>query len=582
MINSLQNGKYAITKELGSGGFGITYEAVNSRVGKRVAIKEFFMSEICGRGNDGATVVIPIEANLATFERQKNRFLQEAGRRTRLSHPHIVQVHDCFEENGTAYYVMDYIEGENLAARLSRTGQPMDEAEALKIFEQVLDALEYIHGQEPPLLHLDIKPSNLIIKENDDVVLIDFGASKNVDEDGKVYNSIYLPYTRGFAPREQMEQDIPKIGSWTDFYSLGATLYNLLTNRQPPLPSDIDDDMTEDKHEAMPFPAKVSEQTRKLILLLMSALRSKRPQSVDEIRNLLKQDEDAPKPYKKEEDAPKPKEEDIPTKPMNEEAPTIKAKETAKETEGNKGTTMSVDNVYTKDSSTPPEGETPSDRQQILEFLIAVVVLLCILVAPFVLTKKEKEKEPVAHGYCPDENHPHAIDLGLPSGVKWSCCNVGADQPEEGNEYYAWGETKTKSDYSDSTSKYHRVSKGDISGTNDDVAHVKWGEQWRMPTKEDIDQLLENTSDSVMTYHGVKGMLFTGKNGNSIFLPFAGYREGSLPDLQDSCGFFWSGTPLEGGKEFSYYLRIINDGSANCLRFYRYYGRSVRPVYVDK
>ena len=129
---------------------------------------------------------------------------------------------------------------------------------------------------------------------------------------------------------------------------------------------------------------------------------------------------------------------------------------------------------------------------------------------------------------CPDDNHPHAIDLGLPSGTKWACCNVGADKPEAYGGYYAWGEIKEKSVYNEENYDYFDNLKGKyiyigntISGTNYDVAYVKWGESWAMPTLEQVKELLNNSTSTRTTMNGVNGYKITGSNGGNIFLPEA-------------------------------------------------------------
>ena len=115
-----------------------------------------------------------------------------------------------------------------------------------------------------------------------------------------------------------------------------------------------------------------------------------------------------------------------------------------------------------------------------------------------------------------------AIDLGLPSGTKWASCNVGATKPEEYGELFAWGETSTKRTFSDRNYKLPQSSVNDISGTKYDVAHVKWGGGWRMPTKAQIEELAEKCKVSQTSINGVKGVLVKGPNGRSIFLPAAG------------------------------------------------------------
>ena len=196
--------------------------------------------------------------------------------------------------------------------------------------------------------------------------------------------------------------------------------------------------------------------------------------------------------------------------------------------------------------------------------------------------KTTSKKNPNA-ALCPDGNHPHAIDLGLPSGTKWSCCNVGADKPEGYGGYYAWGETETKGSYSESTYKYYQngdyVSLGnDVAGTKYDVAHVKWGGSWVMPTKDQQDELRANCTYTWTTLNGVKGGRFTSKkNGASIFLPAAGYRWGGGLYGAGSYGYYWSSTQDPSYTSDAYYLYGYS-GKADWYIFDRNKGRTVRPV----
>ena len=190
---------------------------------------------------------------------------------------------------------------------------------------------------------------------------------------------------------------------------------------------------------------------------------------------------------------------------------------------------------------------------------------------------------------CPDDHHPHLIDLGLPSGTKWACCNVDTDHPENHSPtnyggYYAWGETETKTTYDWSTYKHCDGSSStchdlgsDIAGTKYDVAHVKWGGSWVMPTKEQQDELLDNCTSTWTTQNGVSGRLFTGTNGGSIFLPAAGYRNYSFLYSAGSYGYFLSSSQNPSGTYYAYYLRF-GSGDTNTSSNYRYYGFTVRPV----
>ena len=278
---TLQGGKYRIERVLGQGGFGNTYSGFNTVFDERIAIKEFFMQGINDRDGDTGSVSVSLERNKQQFEEQREKFKKEALRIRKLNNPHIIKVHDLFEENGTAYYVMDYVDGENLAERLKRTGHPMTEQEVKKLLPQILDALKSVH--DAGIWHLDLKPANIMIDKVGNVKLIDFGASKQFNaQKGGATTSTAISYTNGYAPREQMEQNYDKFGPWTDFYALGATLYTLLTNKRPPLPTDIDDDISEDKHLALPLPNGVSKEMKGYILWLMQTNRNRRPQSIDE------------------------------------------------------------------------------------------------------------------------------------------------------------------------------------------------------------------------------------------------------------------------------------------------------------
>ena len=276
---TLQGGKYRIERVLGQGGFGITYLARNTVFDIDVAIKEFFMKDENDR--DGSSVTMPNTTKQELFHGQMDKFKKEAKRMFAIKNEHIIGVQDLFEENGTAYYVMDFVDGENLAERLKRTGKPMSEQEVRDILPQILDALKAVH--DAGIWHLDLKPANIMLDKSGNVKLIDFGASKQLNaQKGGATTSTAISYTNGYAPREQMEQNYDKFGPWTDIYALGATLYNLLTNKRPPLPTDIDDDVSEDKHVALPFPEGVGGM-KFLVLQMMKTNRLQRPQSIDAI-----------------------------------------------------------------------------------------------------------------------------------------------------------------------------------------------------------------------------------------------------------------------------------------------------------
>ena len=170
------------------------------------------------------------------------------------------------------------------------------------------------------------------------------------------------------------------------------------------------------------------------------------------------------------------------------------------------------------------------------------------------------------------------VDLGLPSGLKWATCNVGASNPEDYGDYYAWGEVYTKSEYERYNCSTWEASIGNISGNPSyDVARKKWGGNWRMPTKAEFRELINNCGWVWTTKGGHRGCKLTGPNGNSIFLPATGIPGGADIPGDESVGNYWSATPYEGGMQGAHPL-YFNSGNRSTSWHSRYYGHSVRPV----
>ena len=278
----LQNGKYRIENVLGQGGFGITYLARQEILEREVCIKEFFMRDFCNRSETNSSVTLGTTANKELMERYLNKFIKEARTIAALDHPNIIHIHDIFKENDTAYYVMDYIEGESLAEMVKRRG-PLPEEEAVTYIRSVADALKYVH--ERSINHLDVKPGNIMVRRADSrVFLLDFGLSKQYDTAGNQTSSTPLGISHGFAPIEQYSPEgIKAFSPQTDIYSLGATLYYLITGATPPPASELF------ASELDGFPAIVSASVKKAVNLAMKPQKKERPQSVDDFLKLLPQ-----------------------------------------------------------------------------------------------------------------------------------------------------------------------------------------------------------------------------------------------------------------------------------------------------
>ena len=280
-IGVVLHGAYRIDKHLASGGFGNTYAVTHLGFNEKMAVKEFYMNGVNEREADHISVSVSNAQQQAQYDEQLEKFKKEARRLRSLNSDNIVHVHDLFDENGTSYYVMDYIDGESLSARLNRTGKPIAESEVEKILTQLLNALQEVHNNH--LWHLDLKPANIMQDRKGVVHLIDFGASKQLSAEGGATASSALCFTPGYAPPEQVEQNMEKFGPWTDFYALGATLFNLLTAQKPPQSSDIN----EQPEQAFAPLNTVGSGMRNLVVWLMQTNRTRRPQNVEEISSYL-------------------------------------------------------------------------------------------------------------------------------------------------------------------------------------------------------------------------------------------------------------------------------------------------------
>ena len=280
---------YTIQKVLGQGTFGITYLAttrvkVAGALGElettmQVAVKEFFMRDISGRTEN--TVTTGSQGGLYT--NYKKKFAREAENLSKLHHPHIVKVLEYFEANNTVYYAMEYVEGGNLNEYIEqKNGLP--ETECVKYARQIGSALSYMHAHK--MLHLDLKPGNVMLCKNGDAVLIDFGLSKQYDETGKPETSTTVGGgTPGYAPLEQSDYHEGKGFPVTmDVYALGATMYKMLTGERAPEASDILNDG---------FPTyklqehQVSDQMIAHVTKAMAPMKKDRPQSVEEFLKSL-------------------------------------------------------------------------------------------------------------------------------------------------------------------------------------------------------------------------------------------------------------------------------------------------------
>ena len=282
-INTLlRNGTYRILKKLGQGSFGITYLAEHTAQGKKFAIKEFFMKGHNFRLDDGSITGMTVGSFSYNYGQ---KFKREVINLAKLEHPNIVRVTDYFEENNTYYYIMDFVEGENLNDYLN--SHTVSENEAIAIIKDVASALTYMHDQHH-MLHLDLKPGNIMRRASDGhIFLIDFGLSKHYNSDGQPETSTTIGLgTPGYAPIEQGNQ--ARGGEFRptiDVYALGATLYKLLTGETPPAASDVlaDKELLSNKLKQK----GISQSVTNLVMEAMEPVAKKRIPTVNEFSRRL-------------------------------------------------------------------------------------------------------------------------------------------------------------------------------------------------------------------------------------------------------------------------------------------------------
>jgi serine/threonine protein kinase len=510
---TLQGGKYRIERVLGQGGFGNTYVGYNTEFEETVAIKEFFMKGVTERDETTSVVSVSNADNVQQFEEQREKFKKEARRLRKLKNEHIVKVHDLFEENGTAYYVMDFIDGESLAEKMKKTGQPFSEAEVRSILSQILEALKEVHQNE--IWHLDLKPGNIMIDKSDNAYLIDFGASKQLRANGSMTTSTALCYTPGYAPNEQIGQMYDRFGPWTDIYALGATAYNLLTNKKPPMAIDIE----EDEDDAFEFPTSVSENMRKLVVWMMQPKRKARPQNVDEIL--------------------------------------VKLGNTSNNSPGSqniasnsKSTIISSDNSFDSEETILAGSESIQDNYDKgfvdTNNVHAVDLGLSVLWADCNI------------GGTPESPVGDLIGWGDVSGVKKSL---------DVADYVPLRKYIT-----------HRIE-GDIGKTEYDIATQCLGEKWRMPNRKHWEELISKCKWIREKQQNIWGYRIVGPNNNSIYLPLTGIRWGEKISDTSSAYYWTSELADDDRKRAYYVcfdMEMKYDNVNN--KDFVYSGRAVRPI----
>ena len=569
----LQGGKYKIEKVLGQGGFGITYLATQELLDRKVCIKEFFFKEYCERDEATSHVSLGTQSNQELVERFMTKFLKEARTISQLNHPNIIRIHDIFKENNTAYYVMEYIEGESLNDKVNHCGA-LQESEAIDYIKQVASALDFIHQRS--INHLDVKPANIMVSRSENkAILIDFGLSKQYDEQGGQTSTTPVGISHGYAPMEQYKQGgVSTFSPQTDIYALGATLYKLVIGNTPPQAMDILD-------EGLPsLPTSVSPSVAEVIKKAMQPRKVDRPKNIDEFvngLNVLSHNEFIAQEIKSQHNTQTNEE----TKILGNTILRMEEKNRANE---NPQPKIILDSEEIRASK---ESESSKLRFKSLLFLILSIFIILLLktcdggephvnngqhvpttqninqhdVTQTITTNNNDERNESqtktpkdSYGICNVE----VVDLGLT--VKWAGWNVGTGTSEGYGGLYQ----------------------------PSDVPMSRWKNGWRLPTAAEIDELRERCKWSWINYKGVRGMKVVGPNGNAIFLPAAGIREeNNMIVHRNLYGGYWSSDLSASATGGSYYIQFDDfEGKTDeegypliAYGYYRYLDKSVRLVH---
>ena len=275
-ISAILIGKYIVGDILGMGGFGITYLAYDVQQNRRVAIKEYYPASLASRYPGRAEVLVLSGEKGEEFKKGAQKFYEEAELVSNFNgNPNLINVYEFFYQNNTAYYAMEYLEGEDLVHYLKTEGRGLSTGKVLFLLEKVSDALGLIHANN--VLHRDITPDNIFVCKDGGLKLIDFGAARHYMTQESQSMSVILK--EGFAPIEQYQKN-GKQGPWTDIYALGATCYYMLTGKKP---TGVFDRM---QNDTLDF-SNVNVELARVLRAMLSVQPERRPQNVYALKAIL-------------------------------------------------------------------------------------------------------------------------------------------------------------------------------------------------------------------------------------------------------------------------------------------------------
>ena len=590
---------YSVSADrIGGGGFGTVYKAKDNVLHRTVAIK---VSEVKTTADGQKTFSLKDE-----FEALNHV----------PKHPNIANYEEFYSFESPQgifdYAIMQYYPDGNLSTAIK---QGLTAKQKEDIATQLLEGIAFLH--EHKVVHRDLKPGNiLIVKDGDKVIplITDFGLSKAADMgDGSLFSNSFGGGTQRYSSPEQLQGKPLRLN--TDLWSYGAILYELFTGEQlfsagsgaansAQADLEIYNKIVNGDVSSL---GVMPEKWRKVAERCLVVDADKRAKDEAELHRIIsgetQEDETVANAVGSgglqirptgNGDLQSPADEEG-TVIANQPQPKPKQKKQQPIVAPSTPSTLRQAQGLGSEGLGTSKGK-PKGRKG-LWIALAGVAVAAIAVVLLLRQPKQESNEVQISVTGSFDGHDY-VDLGLPSGTLWATCNIGASKPEDYGDYYAWGETKSKTTYNwdtyiyangtyDKLTKYCNDSYYGNNGftdnlttlqSGDDPATANWGSGWQTPSKDQWEELKINTTNQWTTKNGVKGRLFTSKkNGQTLFLPAAGYRnEGSLHGA-GSYGYYWSRSLDTGYSYDAWSLHFLSD-VCGMLSYDRYDGQSVRPV----
>lgn len=455
-----------------------------------------------------------------------NELSEEYKRMQCLNHPNLLRADHFDRWDNIPYLEMKFCSGGSLEKKIGK----LTDIEAIAIIRDLSEGLRFLH--QNGIIHQDIKPANVLVDEHGRYLLSDFGISSKTKSTLRksVNMSQNTSMTEDYAPPEKFS---PKSSDRVpdkkgDIFSLGISLYELITGH---LPFDNLSTGRQLQYEniKLDFSDIRDTKIRKIVTWCMQRDKDKRPSASDIVNFLNNQHATSDIPGRK------------------------------KEAKWQKKYVWIL---------------------VILTLIISLITYINIEIQDKKMRQMRIEMEKYERTHGEEMGHEY-VDLGLLSCTLWATCNVGASSPEENGDYYAWGEITPKSSYTASNSKTFGKQYDKISPEKRlDPARSNWGGQWRLPSKEEFEELIIKCTWTWTCLNGSNGYNVTGPNGNSIFIPAAGFICESSRHYVGKYGEYWSNLPTENYNKTAYHLFLCDD-EVSVHSHIRYYGRSIRPV-LDK